>query len=97
MALSADQVRKVANLARLKLGEDEVAALTGQMSQILDYVTMLDQVDTTSVEPMVHAMELRNVFRNDDLVASLPRPAALENAPRTDGKFFLVPQVIGRD
>lgn len=97
MSLSADQVRKVASLARLKLGEDELAALTGQMSQILDYVAMLDQVDTTGVEPMVHAVELRNVFRADEPTGSLPRTDALANAPRTDGKFFLVPQIIERD
>jgi aspartyl-tRNA(Asn)/glutamyl-tRNA(Gln) amidotransferase subunit C len=97
MSLTADQVRKVASLARLKLSDEELAALTGQMSQILDYVAMLDQVDTTGVEPMVHAIELRNVFRSDELGGSLPRTDALANAPRTDGKFFLVPQIIERE
>lgn len=97
MALSADQVRKVASLARLKLGDEELAALTGQLSQILNYVAVLDQVDTSHVEPMVHAVDLHNVFRADELTGSLPRAEALENAPRTDGKFFLVPQIIERD
>lgn len=97
MSLTADQVRKVASLARLKLGEDELAALTGQMSQILDYVAVLDQVDTTGIEPMVHAIEMRNVFRADEAAGSLPRTDALANAPRTDGKFFLVPQIIERE
>lgn len=97
MPLSAEQVRKVASLARLKLSEEELTALTGQMSQILDYVAVLDQVDTADVEPMVHAIELRNVFRADEPAGSLPRPEALANAPRTDGNFFLVPQIIERE
>jgi aspartyl-tRNA(Asn)/glutamyl-tRNA(Gln) amidotransferase subunit C len=94
MALSRDVVLKVASLARLKLTDAEVDAMTGQLGSILDYVAMLDEVDVSSVEPMVHAIELTNVTRADELKPSLPRTAALQNAPKTDGKYFLVPAII---
>jgi aspartyl-tRNA(Asn)/glutamyl-tRNA(Gln) amidotransferase subunit C len=60
----------------------------------LKYVDALNEVDTTNVEPMVHAIELSNVFRPDTVVDSLPRSAALQNAPKTDGTYFLVPQIL---
>lgn len=94
MALSRDDVAKVARLARLKLSDDEVQSLTGQLGRILDYVVILDELDVSAVEPMVHAVELSNVLRVDELTPSLPRNAALANAPKTDGKYFLVPAII---
>jgi len=94
MQLSADHVRKVASLARLKVSEAEVESLLGDLSAILNYVDMLNEIDTTGVRPMVHAVELHDVLRADVLVESLPRSEALRNAPRTDGQHFLVPTII---
>jgi aspartyl-tRNA(Asn)/glutamyl-tRNA(Gln) amidotransferase subunit C len=93
-ALTRDDVKKVAVLARLKLSEAEIDSLTTQMGKILGFVESLNEVQTEGVEPMVHAMELRNVFREDEARPSLPREAALQNAPKTDGKYFLVPQIL---
>ena len=93
-ALTRDEVAKVALLARLKLTDVELDRLTPQLSQILGYVEILNEVDTESVEPMAHAVELSNVFRVDEVRESLPREAALANAPKTDGRFFLVPQIL---
>lgn len=93
-ALTRDAVAKVALLARLKLTDVELDRLTPQLSRILEYVEILNEVDTESVEPMVHAVELSNVFRADEVGESLPREAALANAPKTDGRFFLVPQIL---
>ncbi|MFO0918284.1 MAG: Asp-tRNA(Asn)/Glu-tRNA(Gln) amidotransferase subunit GatC [Planctomycetaceae bacterium] len=94
MALSRDDVAKVARLARLELTDGELDSFTGQLSSILDYVAILDELNLDGVEPMVHAVELSNVLRADELKPSLPRPAALANAPKTDGKYFLVPAII---
>lgn len=94
MQLTPADVRKVASLARLKVSDDEVASLTADLTAILGYVDVLNEVDTTGVEPMVHAVELHNVLRADSLVESLPRAAALSNAPRSDGEYFLVPAII---
>lgn len=92
--LTRDDVLKVARLARLKLTEAEVADYTDKLGSILAYVDSLNEVDTDEVEPMVHAVELSNVFRTDEVRPSLPRSAALANAPKTDGQFFLVPQIL---
>ena len=97
MRLTVDDVRKVASLARLKVSDEEVVSLLGDLSAILDYVGVLNEVDTHDVEPMVHAIELHNVLRLDVLIESLPRSAALSNAPRTDGEYFLVPAIIDGD
>lgn len=94
MHLTSEHVRKVASLARLKVSDAEVESLLGDLTAILDYVDVLNEVDTTGVQPMVHAVELHDVFREDGIVTSLPREKALQNAPRTDGTYFLVPTII---
>jgi len=94
MDLSRDNVRKVAALARLKITESELDSLADDLRAIIGYVEVLNEVDTADVQPMVHAVELQNVLRPDVLVPSLPRDAALSNAPRTDNEFFLVPAII---
>ena len=88
------EVRKVAALARLALSEEELQASGEQLTTILDYVRLLDEVDLTGVEPMTHPVPAENVFRTDDLLPSLPREAALSNAPKSDGQFFLVPKIL---
>ena len=93
-ALTREEVAKVAILARLKLTDDEVDVFTSQMGKILEYVDILNDVDTEDVEPMAHAVELSNVFRADEVRESLDRDEALDNAPKTDGQFFLVPQIL---
>ena len=92
--LTSEDVRSVARLARLQLSDEEVERFTQQLGEILTYVEQLNEVDTEGVEPMAHAIELSNVLRADDPRDSLPREAALGNAPQTDGKYFLVPQIL---
>ena len=93
-ALTRADVLKVAKLARLKLTDTEVDDLTAKLGSILEYVDSLNEVATDDVDPLVHAVELSNVFRADEVVPSLSREAALANAPKTDGQFFLVPQIL---
>jgi aspartyl-tRNA(Asn)/glutamyl-tRNA(Gln) amidotransferase subunit C len=92
--LSADDVHKVARLSRLKLSEADVAKFAKQLGDILGYVQQLNSVPTDGVEPMVHAVPVENVLREDIERPSLPRAEALQNAPRADGKYFLVPQIL---
>ncbi len=92
--LSLDQVARVATLARLKLSPAELEAMATQLGRVLEYVQILNELDTDDVAPMAHAVERSNVFREDCVQPSLPREAALANAPKTDGRFFQVPQVI---
>ncbi|MCA9073966.1 MAG: Asp-tRNA(Asn)/Glu-tRNA(Gln) amidotransferase subunit GatC [Planctomycetaceae bacterium] len=92
--LSADDVKKVASLARLKLSPEEIARYQEQLDNVLSYVHRLDEVDTADVEPMAHAVEVVNVFRRDEPRASLDREQALANAPQSDGQYFLVPAIL---
>ena len=93
-SLSEADVLKVASLSRLKLSESEVNTLRKQVGSVLTYIAMLDELDTDSIEPMAHAIEISNVFREDELRESLPREKALSNAPQTDGNYFLVPAIL---
>lgn len=92
--LTTNDVLKVAELGRLKVSDAEVQKFAAQLGGVLDYVRVLDEVDVSHVAPMAHAADVANVFREDTVVTSLPRTAALANAPKTDGKFFLVPQIL---
>jgi aspartyl-tRNA(Asn)/glutamyl-tRNA(Gln) amidotransferase subunit C len=92
--LTRDDVAKVALLGRLKLTADEMDRMTVQLGRVLEYVDILNEVDTQNVEPMAHAIELRDVFREDVPVPSLPREDALANAPKTDGRCFVVPAIL---
>ncbi len=92
--LTRDEVKRVAVLARLKLSDTELDHLSSDLAKILSHVEQLGELDTEEVEPMVHAIEFANVFRADESRESLPREAALSNAPKTDGRCFLVPQIL---
>ena len=95
MALSAEDVIRIGNLARLSLTPAEVAELTDKLGKIVGLVEQLTEVDTENVEPMVHALELQNVLAPDVQVASLSRDEALQNAPSSDSECFRVPAVLG--
>jgi aspartyl-tRNA(Asn)/glutamyl-tRNA(Gln) amidotransferase subunit C len=95
--LTPDDVRKVAKLARLELPEGQVAKLTGQLESILHYIEKIGQLDMSNVEPMAHAVAVKNVLREDSAEAGLPLDKVLGNAPQTDGPFFEVPKVIAGD
>jgi aspartyl-tRNA(Asn)/glutamyl-tRNA(Gln) amidotransferase subunit C len=92
--ISADDVKKVGELARLNLESTSLPALAQQLSAVLDYFAQLDQVSTDGVEPLAHVGDLTNVFAEDCIRPSLSREAALGNAPQRDEAFFRVPPVI---
>ena len=95
MSLTRDDVEKVALLARLQFSDDELDELTAQLSQIVDYVEQLNQLDTDDVVPMAHAAELSNVFADDLVRESFPREQVLANAPKSDDECYRVPAVLG--
>ena len=94
MSLSLDEVRWIAHLARLELTPAELETMTRDLSAIVDYVNQLQQVNTDGVEPLAHALDIQNVFRDDQPTPSLPVDAALANAPDRHGDFFGVPAVL---
>ncbi len=95
MSISPEQVLKVSRLARLELSDDELATMTAQLSQVVDYVDQLSELNTDDVVPMAHALDLTNVFVVDQVAESLERSQALANAPHADGECYLVPAVMG--
>jgi aspartyl-tRNA(Asn)/glutamyl-tRNA(Gln) amidotransferase subunit C len=95
MSISRAEVEKVSLLARLKLSDEELDRMTCQMGDILGYVDLLSELSTEAIEPMAHAIDLSNAFRDDAVRPSLDREAALANAPRHDGECYLVPAVLG--
>jgi len=94
MALSVDDVRYIAALARLRFSEEEEHHLAEQMSEILDYMDKLNELDTTDVPPMSHVLDLYNVFREDAVRQRITPEEALHNAPDADRDYFRVPKVI---
>ena len=95
MSLTRADVEKVALLARLELTDAELDAMTTQLGAVLAYVEQLGELKSDRIAPMAHAVEVTNVFAADELRESLPRDAALANAPHHDGEFYLVPAVLG--
>ena len=92
--ITADDVRKVAKLARLDLPEDTINTYTGQLERILDYVDHLQAVDTTGVPPTTRAVEVVNVTRDDAVVTTDVREELLDQAPLREGDFFRVPKIL---
>ena len=94
MALTLEEVEHIAALARLRLTDAEKALYREQLSAILDYMTMLRRVDTTSVEPMATVLPLRTVLRADETRPSLTPAELLANAPAAANQMFQVPPVL---
>ena len=92
--ITADDVRKVAQLARLELPEDTISTYTGQLERILDYVDQLQAVDTEGVSPTTRAVEVINATRDDRVVATDVREELLDQAPQRERDFFRVPKIL---
>lgn len=89
--IDREQVLHVARLSRLRLSEEEVAKMAGELSSILDHVDRIAQLDLDEVEPTSHVVELENVLRPDEPRPSWPRERVLEPAPETADGAFRVP------
>lgn len=89
--IDREQVLHVAKLARLRLSDDEVERMTGELSQILEHVEQMEGLDLDGVEPTSHVVALENVLRDDVPRDSLSRTRALEGAPEAAADGFRVP------
>ena len=92
--IDPDQVRRIARLARINLTPDELDQFSNQLSDILNYVDQLSELNTENVEPTTHPLKISNVFRQDQIGQSLSNEQALANAPRKHADFFAVPKVL---
>ena len=84
----------VAQLARLRLTKEETSQFQEQLDHILAYVGKLDELDVDGVEPMAHAIDMTNVFRDDEPGPCMEREDLLKNAPRHANEQILVPRIL---
>jgi aspartyl-tRNA(Asn)/glutamyl-tRNA(Gln) amidotransferase subunit C len=91
--ISIEDVEHVAKLARLALTDEEKQRFSKQLGAIIEHFNELKNVDTTGVEPMVHALPISNVLREDVVVTPPGREVLLQNAPAEENGFFRVPKI----
>jgi aspartyl-tRNA(Asn)/glutamyl-tRNA(Gln) amidotransferase subunit C len=91
MAITRDEVLRVARLARLELTEDEIERFTAQLSAILEAVAKVSELDLSGVEPTAHPLDIVNAWADDEPRTCLPVEEALANAPERENGFFKVP------
>lgn len=94
MALTIKEVEHVAQLARLNLTEEEKVKFAQQLSTVLDYADTLNAISTEGVEPLIHILPIRNVFREDQRKPSMEREEILANAPLAEGFQYKVPKIM---
>ncbi|WP_099489735.1 Asp-tRNA(Asn)/Glu-tRNA(Gln) amidotransferase subunit GatC, partial [Pseudomonas sp. 2822-15] len=91
---SKDDVKHVANLARLEFTEEEMDKFTQQLDDIIKYAELLNELDTTNVQPTSHVLDVKNVVREDEVRPSLDREDTLKNAPDHEDGQVKVPSVL---
>jgi aspartyl-tRNA(Asn)/glutamyl-tRNA(Gln) amidotransferase subunit C len=94
MAIDADTVRKVANLARIAVEEQRLAPMAEELSGIIAWVEELAEVETSGVEPMTSVVAVALPMREDVVTDGGDAAAILANAPRTRDGFFVAPKVV---
>jgi len=95
--ITRDAVEKVAELAQLRLNDEAKDRLVREMGDMIGYMDKLDELDTDGIEPMMYALDMSNVFREDVVEPGLTREEALKNAPSHDGEYFVVPLILETD
>ena len=92
--ISSSDVRKVAQLARLELPDDQIEKYTAQIEEILSYVDQLQEINTKNVSPTTRAVEVVNAMREDLVDVRCLREDILNQAPHREGDFFRVPKIL---
>jgi aspartyl-tRNA(Asn)/glutamyl-tRNA(Gln) amidotransferase subunit C len=94
MPLSDDQIRRIARLARIAIGEEESAEVRDRLNRVLGLIDQLQAVDTEGIEPMSHALDVVQTLRPDAVTETDQRNRFQEGAPAVEGGLYLVPKVI---
>jgi aspartyl-tRNA(Asn)/glutamyl-tRNA(Gln) amidotransferase subunit C len=94
MKITKEDLKLIATLARLELSPEEEDLLTHQLDKIFQYMEKLDQLDTTTVEPLTQVGEITNAFREDRVVNRPATDSLLSNAPAREQNFIKVPKII---
>lgn len=94
MKITDEIIDYVSSLARLDLNAEEKVKIKGDIEKIIDYMDILNGLDTEGVEPMSHVLPVTNVFREDVALPSVDRELILKNAPESDEGAFRVPKTV---
>lgn len=94
MSVDISTVKRVANLARIAVNEDEAERMTGELNAILGFVEQLNEVDIEGVEPMTSVTPMKMRLREDVVTDGNIANAIVANAPVTEDNFFVVPKVV---
>ncbi len=94
MSLDSNTVRTIAQLARIRVADEELDTLAGELSNIIQWVEQLAELDTTGVEPMTSVTAMSLILRGDDVTDGRVRDAVLANAPEAVEGFYAVPKVV---
>jgi len=97
MAITIEEVEKIAKLAKLSFTAEEKEKYTEQLGQIISYVEKLNELDVENIPATYHVLELKNVFREDEAKPSMSREKVLQNAPSAKKGYFSVPKVISQE
>jgi aspartyl-tRNA(Asn)/glutamyl-tRNA(Gln) amidotransferase subunit C len=94
MSLTADDVKKIAHLARLNMNEADINRYTEQLTKIIDFVEQMSKADTTNIEPIAHSVDASQRLRQDVVTEINERDTFQAIAPQVEAGLYLVPQVI---
>ena len=94
MNITEEEVRKISDIARLDLGKEEMSAIAQELSEIINIIDALEEVNTEAVDRMVSPGGLINIFREDIVSPSIDLEEALLNTAEKEGAFFRVPRII---
>jgi len=97
MALTREDVLKVAKLSMLEFKESEVMVLQNELNDILEFVSKLDEANVEGIEPMTQVNDIYNAFREDVVIESLTKEEAIKNAPEEIDGTFAVPRTVGEN
>jgi aspartyl-tRNA(Asn)/glutamyl-tRNA(Gln) amidotransferase subunit C len=94
MNLDAQTIHKIADLARIHIDDQEVDTLIPEMNKILSFMEKLNELDTTSVKPLVYMNESVNIWREDVVKQEISTADGLKNSAKHSEQFFMVPKII---
>lgn len=94
MSVSKEEIYHIAKLSKLEISEDKVDELTKKISDIVDFSNTLAQVNVDGVKPTAHILDIKNVFKKDEVEPSYDREKILQNAPEAQGGCVSVPKVV---
>lgn len=94
MSISKEEIKHIANLSRLNISEDELDKYAQDLSNIVDMSNEISKLNTDNVKPTAHVLDIKNVFRKDEVKPSFDRDTILQNAPTKESGCISVPKVV---